>query len=149
MKTMMRFALAIVAMAPLAETGHAAPASGGSTVSLNLGGIRAAEGDLYVSLQTRAQFMKPAGSYGTILRKPAAGSRTVTLTGVEPGDYAVSVWHDINNNRRFDRAENGVPTDGWAMLNAEGLRAAPTFDQVKFPVAGAAKTVKLEMHYGR
>lgn len=140
MKTMI---LGVLAIAALPAAASAAP------VRLDLSGIRAARGDLYVSLQTRAQFMQPTGSYGTIVRKPAAGSRVVTLEGVAPGDYSVSVWHDINANGKWDSDERGVPLDGWAMVNGDALRAKPTFEQVSFAVGTDPKVLKLNMRYGR
>lgn len=140
MKTMI---LGVLAIAALPAAASAAP------VRLDLSGIRAARGDLYVSLQTRAQFMQPTGSYGTIVRKPAAGSRVVTLEGVAPGDYSVSVWHDINANGKWDSDERGIPLDGWAMVNGDALRAKPTFEQVSFAVGEGPKVLKLNMRYGR
>lgn len=141
MKTLM-FATMIAAAA-------LSTAASAETVTIQLDGVRATKGDLYVSLQTRAQFMKPTGTSGKIVRHPSGGSQTVTLTGVAPGDYSVAVWHDIDGNHRFDRAPDGKPLDGWAMVNAETLRSVPTFDQVSFPVGGGDKKLKLEMHYGR
>jgi uncharacterized protein (DUF2141 family) len=118
-------------------------------VSVTLTGIQAAQGDLYIALQTQEQFMKQVGSYGEIVRLPAAGDKTVVLTGVKAGDYAVQVWHDINNDHRFNTAPNGKPTDGYAMVNAETLRAVPTFDQVKLAVPADGKAVTLPMVYAR
>lgn len=129
-KVLLGFAIAALAMAAPAS---AAP---GATVTIDLSGLKAGTGDIYVSLQTREQFMKPTGSYGTIIAKPA------------PGRYSVSVWHDNNANRSFDRQPNGEPIDGWAMLNGDKLRAAPVFDDVSFTVDGKDQTLKLGMHYG-
>lgn len=124
-------------------------AASAATVTIDLAGLKAAEGDLYVSLQTRAQFMKPTGSYGTIVAKPAAGARSIVLPGVAPGRYSVSVWHDNNANKQFDRRPGGEPIDGWAMINGDKLRAAPVFENVSFEVGQADRTLKLGMIYGR
>lgn len=129
----------VLAAAALASPLAAAPAS---TVTIDLTGLKRGAGDLYVSLQTRDQFMKPTGSYGEIVRKPAASSARVTLAGVAPGDYAASVWHDVDGNKAWNEG------DGWAMLNGEALRAKPTFDQVRFTVGGADRTLALKTRYG-
>lgn len=123
----------------------AIPLLAASTVTVELAGLKAGAGDLYVSLQTRDQFMKPTGSYGSTVAKPAPGAARVVLTGVAPGTYAASVWHDVNGNRAFD--VTGSPPDGWAMLNADALRAKPTFDQVSFTV-GDDRLLSLQMRYG-
>lgn len=126
----------------------ATPAAAG-TVTVDLAGIRAGTGDLYVTLQTQGQFMQLAGSHNEIVAKPAAGARSVTFTNVAPGTYAASAWHDLNGNKTLDVNAAGAPTDGWAMVNADKLRAKPAFDQVSFPVTAAARNVKLDMRYGR
>lgn len=127
-----------------------APALAG-TVTVDLSGIRAGTGDLYVSLQTREQFMKPTGTRGEIVSKPVPGSRTVTLADVPPGTYAVSVWHDVNGDKRWSGEESvgkDGPLDGWAMVNGDKLRAEPKFEEVSFAVADAPQTLKLGMRYG-
>jgi uncharacterized protein (DUF2141 family) len=141
---MTKFKTAIAALGLIAAT--AAPAFAGD-VTLTLEGVQAAQGDLYVALQTEADFMQPRGSYGEIVKVPAAGNRTLVLKDVKPGDYAVQVWHDINNDHQFNTEPNGRPTDGWAMVNAETLRAVPTFAQVKLGVPAEGKTLTLKMIY--
>lgn len=120
----------------------AAAAAPSSTVTIDLAGLKVGTGGLYVSLQTRDEFMKPTGSYGTIIAKPPAGATHVTLTGVAAGNYAAAVWHDVNGDSKWD--EN----DGWAMLNGDKLRAKPTFDQVSFSLSGADRALTLETRYG-
>jgi len=118
-------------------------------VQVDLTGVRAG-GTLYVQLQTRDQFLSPARSYGDIVRSPAAGSVSFTLKDVAPGYYALTVWHDDNGNDRFDvDPATGRPADGWAARNAEGLRAAPKFDQLKSTVGPGPLTLVLPVTYGR
>jgi uncharacterized protein (DUF2141 family) len=118
-------------------------------VEVDLSNVRAG-GTLYVQLQTREQFMSGRRSYGEMVRVPAAGAVSLTLKDVAPGDYAVTVWHDDNGNNRFDvDPATGIPTDGWATLNAEALRAAPTFDQVRTTIGADPVKLALPVHYGR
>ena len=118
-------------------------------VRIDLSGVRAG-GTLYVQLQTREQFMTDARSYGEIVRAPAAGPLSLTLKNVAPGDYALTIWHDDNGNSRFDvDPASGRPADGYAAPNAEALRAAPQFDQVKMAVAADPVKVALPLYYGR
>ena len=59
--------------------------------------------------------------------------QVVTLHDVAAGDYSVTALHDVDGDRQMKIA-NGRPAEGWGMLHGETLRAAPTFDQVKFTV---------------
>lgn len=118
-------------------------------VKVDLSGVRAG-GTIYVQLQTRAQFMSAARSYGEIVRSPSAGAVSLTLKDVAPGDYAVTIWHDDNSNEKFDMdPATGRPTDGWATVNAEALRGPPAFDLVKSTVGDTPLTLALPLHYGR
>lgn len=125
----------------------ASTAAEAADVTISLNGVRDAKGPLYVSLQTAAQFLKDEGSYGTIIRAPKPGTLTVVLPNVAPGDYSVSVWHDLDDDKVFDKAESGMPLDGWSMNNAAALRGEPTFDEVKFNVGARGATLNLDMFY--
>lgn len=116
-------------------------------VSIAISGIRAANGPLYVSVQTEAQFLKNEGSHGTIIQEPVAGATTVVLPNVPAGDYSVSVWHDIDGDGVFDRAQSGLPLDGWSMYKAAALRGEPKFDEVKFKVTSQGAAISLDMVY--
>ena len=118
-----------------------------SDVVITVTGVQARGGDLLVGLQTSAQFLKHEGDHGEIIKAPAAGTRVVTLKDVPPGDYSVSVLHDMNGDQQM-ALSNGMPAEGWAMFRGETLRAAPTFDQVRFtvPASGDAR-VSVAMQY--
>ena len=118
-----------------------------SDVVVTVTGVQARGGDLLVGLQTSAQFLKHEGDHGEIIKAPAAGTKVVTLKDVPPGDYSVSVLHDMNGDQQM-ALSNGMPAEGWAMFRGETLRAAPTFDQVRFtvPASGDAR-VSVAMQY--
>jgi uncharacterized protein (DUF2141 family) len=118
-------------------------------VRVDLIGLRAG-GTLYVQLQTRTQFLGTARVAGRMIEAPQAGALGVDLGEVPPGDYALSVWHDDNGNRRFDvDPGSGRPLDGIASPNFEALRGPPTFDQVRLTVPAEGLVVSLPVHYGR
>ncbi|HWT12506.1 MAG TPA: DUF2141 domain-containing protein [Allosphingosinicella sp.] len=120
----------------------------GATLTVDLDGVRGSGGSLYVSVQTREQFMREGGVAGSVLPSPQAGSHRFQYE-VPAGEYAVSVWHDDNGNGAFDNDENFVPLDGWALSNAAQLRGEPTFDQVRTVVGSAHAAIRLAMVYGR
>jgi uncharacterized protein (DUF2141 family) len=137
-----------IAAALAATIAPAAAEAGRVTVDLN--GLRAG-GTAYVQLQTRAQFMGPNRAGGQMVHVAAPGSLSVDLGDVAPGDYAVSVWHDDNDNRQFDMgAQGGPPLDGWGIANgAEAGAGPPDFDRAKVTVAQAPLRVPMTLHYGR
>ena len=117
-------------------------------VTINVDGVEARGGTLYVALQTEAQFMKEEGISGTLLEAPEAGTATFTLN-VPAGRYALAVWHDENGNNVFDRMEDGQPLDGWAMINGSKLTGLPTFDFVSIDVPEEGAEITETIVYGR
>lgn len=134
--------LLIAAAFALPTAAFAAP------VTADLSGLRAG-GTLYVQLQTRAQFLGQERAAGEIVRTVPAGTLSVALGEIPPGDYALTVWHDDNGNDRFDVGAGGMPQDGLAVSNSAGLRARPAFDEVKFTVGVAPVRVALPLYYAR
>jgi uncharacterized protein (DUF2141 family) len=136
--------LPLLAAAALALAFPAAAYAGPVTVDLS--GLRAG-GTLYVQVQTREQFLGQARVGGRIV--PAqAGSLSVDLGEVPPGDYAITIWHDANGNNQFDMGARGRPADGWAMINGERLRGQPTFDVVKLTIAADPLRLPAAVSYG-
>jgi uncharacterized protein (DUF2141 family) len=116
-------------------------------VTISLSGVKAQKGDLYVSMQTKDEFLQPRGSYGDIVKVPGDGAQRIVLKNVAPGDYSVTVWHDSDGDKAFSCAANGVPLDGWTMNNAQALKDRPKWDEVKFSVPAEGQPLSLAMIY--
>ena len=116
-------------------------------LTIDLSGVQSTKGDLYVGVQTRDQFLKESWTYNSVLRAPKAGDHNVVIKDVAPGDYSISVWHDVDGDKVFSKAASGIPTDGWSMIGAETLRSEPVWDQVKISVPAAGNSAKLAMIY--
>jgi uncharacterized protein (DUF2141 family) len=123
------------------------PSAFAGDVVVTIDGVQAAKGNLYVSLQNQDEFLQNSGSYGAFIKAPTAGQQQVVIKGVSAGDYSISVWHDTNGDGIFTKAENGIPLDGWTMVNAATLRGVPLWDQVKFKVPISKVATALTMIY--
>lgn len=75
-----------------------------------------------------------------------AGSATLVIKDLPPGDYGFAVYHDVNGNGKLDTNPMGVPIEPVAFSNdAQGRMGPPDFDAAKvaLPAAGAVASVKL------
>ncbi len=132
----------LLALTPIPDVlGQDAPAA---PLAITLDHIRTGSGPVYVLVQARDQFMGPNGAARLTVPSDAQ-TRTVTVD-VPAGDYAVMVWHDLDDDRQFDRDDRGMPLDGYAMSTQGAMRGMPTFDSAKFavPAGGGAVTVTLQ-----
>jgi len=106
-------------------------------VTITLNGVQPLGGEVLVALQTKDQFLKPAGAYGARIPAPAAaGPLTVTLKDVAPGTYSLSVLHDVNGDGQMAMDSSGMPAEGWAMKGGRDLRGPPEWATSSFQVAG-------------
>jgi uncharacterized protein (DUF2141 family) len=65
------------------------------------------------------------------------GTVTVKIPDLPPGDYAVSVAHDVNKNHKVDKNMLGMPKEQWGMSNnPHATIKAPPFSAAKFSLTG-------------
>lgn len=74
----------------------------------------------------------------------SGGTASTTLTGLAPGRYAVSVFHDANSNGKLDTFA-GIPKEGYGFSRNPGFKPrAPKFAEAEVQVDGASSaTIKL------
>src|SRR6266404_5874979 len=88
---------------------------------------------VYLWKQTDGFPSKTEKAFKTESTKIEGTSVTVVFKDVEPGEYAVSVTHDENNNGKMDTNFVGKPKEGYgASNNPKNKMSAPSFDQCKF-----------------
>lgn len=122
----------------------AAPAFAGD-VTIELTGAQARSGKIFATLTGRDTFMKPGGMEQTV--DPADGTVRIVFRDVPAGDYAFMAFHDENGDGRMAMGETGMPSEGWALSNADKLMGPPSFDPMKFAVPAEGATVPVPMIY--
>ena len=76
----------------------------------------------------------------------AGGTARTTLTGLAPGSYAVSVFHDANANAKLDTFA-GIPKEGYGFSRNPSFKPrAPKFSEAEITVSGAVST-KITLRY--
>ena len=145
MKAMMMKTLAKTLGGALTAAMLAAGAAQAGDVTVRLTGAHAGGGKVYATLYSRETFFKPGALHATV--DAGSGVVTVTFHDVPAGDYAFMAYHDENGDGQMGRSPTGMPSEGWAMTNAEQLMGPPTFEVLKFPVAGAGATISVPLNY--
>ena len=63
-----------------------------------------------------------------------------------PGIYAVTVYHNKNDNRRFDKNWLGMPREAWGVSNNVRPRLrAPRFDEARLELGPGEAIVEIEV----
>ncbi len=100
---------------------------------LTITGVSAEKGDVLIAVfATESGFPdNPKKAVRLAKGKPSSGKAVIVLDDLPPGKYAVSVFHDTNNNEMFDTNFLGIPEEGYGVSN----NALNTFSPPKFKEA--------------
>ncbi len=102
------------------------------TLTIEVRDIQKPEGCLYVAFYA---------SEVDFLKKPLTGFRVVVsdtmlvipCQGLPAGEYAFSLFQDVNGNGRLDTGTLGIPLEKYAFSNdAEGVMGPPVYEKCRF-----------------
>jgi uncharacterized protein (DUF2141 family) len=97
------------------------------TLTVKIEGLISNEGKILIKLFDKNQ-KEVAVSIGEIENKTSI----IEFKGLDKGIYAISFFHDTNNNMKLDFGKRG-PTEGYGYSNnAKGFMKAPKFKKQKF-----------------
>lgn len=77
----------------------------------------------------------------------AKGTTLQTAFSVEPGDYAVAVYHDQNSNGQMDKRLFGIPKEPYGFSNNyRPVMSAPKFTDCQFNVGDGGKLISIKLN---
>lgn len=119
-------------------------------IHVEIDGLRNDQGQVFCALFSSASdFPKHANKALARTKSTISNGQAVCeFSGVAPGTYAVSVFHDQNNNGKMDTNLIGMPKEGvGASNNAKGHFGPPKFDAASFHFAGGRMDLKIKIDY--
>ncbi len=111
-------------------------------LTIQITGLETDKGKVFLALSDRAEsFLKKGegtkGANAVVQNKKA----TIFFKGLKKGNYAVSFFHDENDNKIMDTKIFGIPKEPYGFSNnAKGFMGPPSFDDAKF-VLDTNKTI--------
>lgn len=115
-------------------------------LTIHIDNVKSADGQLRVAVFNSAETFQRKPVAGTVL--PAvAGSSSVVVKDLAPGDYAVVVLHDANGNGKMDANMMGMPVEDYGYSNnALGKMGPPSYEQARIsvPAGGLATSINLK-----
>jgi len=128
-------------LAALAGLTFASPACAG-TINIALEGVKKKGGSIVVCL-----WEKDAGFPDCEKGKPLkrivlpSDATSARFDGLSDGSYAVSAFHDVNDNGELDTNFIGLPSEAVGLSNNPRLMGPPRFKPARFDVAGETKII--------
>jgi uncharacterized protein (DUF2141 family) len=70
-----------------------------------------------------------------------------SLEDMPSGEYALAVYHDVNENGKLDTGLFGIPTEKYGFSNnAKGYMGAPSFKKSKVVLKNDTVIVRINLH---
>ena len=89
---------------------------------------------------------KDPGSHRTVV--PAGEKVVIRFTGVKPGNYAIALLHDENDNGKADRAMGMMPKEGYGFSRDAPVKMAPPkFKDAVFATGDGSSRMTIKMRY--
>lgn len=102
------------------------------TLTINVSGFKNNKGKILVGVYNKeGDFLKKViyGKSGTIVDKKAQ----IVFENVPSGTYAVTLYHDENENNKLDTNIVGIPKESYGASNdAKGFMGPPKYNDAKF-----------------
>jgi uncharacterized protein (DUF2141 family) len=71
--------------------------------------------------------------YGKVITDFSTSQKSIEISGLSDGQYAIAVYQDLNNNQKLDKTLVGIPKEPYAFSNNPTVKwNPPTFAASKF-----------------
>ena len=117
-------------------------ATEGITITVNVPNATSDKGTVQFGLHTKETFGKKP--FDIKIVKIVDGTCEVVFENVQAGVYAVTCFHDANENGRMDFTENRMPLEDYGISNNPTLMGPPTFEVAKFIVENKSLDLTLK-----
>ena len=101
-------------------------------LTVNIANFKNNQGKVMVAVYTgKDNFLKKATfRKSTTINTNAA---KIVFEGIPDGEYAISLFHEENNNNKLDTGWFGIPKEGYGCSNdAKGMMGPPKYEDAKF-----------------
>ena len=139
----------VLALAALAGAFGAAPAWAGDVV-ITVTDLRSSKGVVRACMSKREDVFPKCNKDPAALRVvvPAGEKVVIRFPGVKPGDYAIALLHDENDNGKADRAMGMMPKEGYGFSRDAPVKMAPPkFRDAVFAQGEGTSRLTIKMRY--
>ena len=150
--TSARLMFGIILLTGMGVSGRSGSAAGDNvgTIVVSIEGFRNAAGHARIAL-----FNREAGfpdSESAAYRKAVAdiddARAEMRFDEVPPGEYAIAMYHDENDDGKLNKCVFGIPKEGYGVSNnVTHATRGPRFAEARFQFDGVSRTVSIRVHY--
>ena len=117
-----------------------------ASLTVEIQNVRKLTGAVYIALFKPGKDF-PSGKAIDGKKIDAAHNSVQTTFSVEPGEYAIAVYHDQNGNGKMDTRMFGIPKEPYGFSNDfRPMLSAPKFSDCEFSVGDAGKVMQIKLN---
>ena len=104
------------------------------SLSLNIDGVASEKGNICFAIYTNeSSFLKFDKVYKSGSEKAVKGNTAFHITDLPDGEYAIAIFHDVNDNKNLDTNILGIPKEQVAFSNGKmKMFGPPKFEECVF-----------------
>jgi uncharacterized protein (DUF2141 family) len=114
-------------------------------IIITINGISTASGTMIVGLFDNPQDFTVTPVTSEIRPVKVKGSMVVTLEDVPYKTYAVSIYQDINDNRKLDKNIAGIPKEPYGFSNNPVIVFGPSYEKSIFELKQAELKLMIQL----
>jgi uncharacterized protein (DUF2141 family) len=124
-------------------------AASAADLTVTISGARNANGAIAAGIfNSESGFPKPAAAVVAFRTKATTGPVSFTVHDLPAGRYAVTSYHDENDNGKLDADQTGLPTEGYGVSNkAREVLSPPQWSKASFELREQGKTIAVTIEY--
>ncbi len=114
-----------------------------TTITVELQGLASDKGNAFIAIyDTESAWLNEA--YKGSIKSIKDGKSVAVFENIPDGTYAVSCFHDENDNKELDTNFIGIPKEAYACSNdAKAMFSAPKWEDAKFETNGEELTIPI------
>ena len=140
--------VSVMLAAVLSSALQAAPGER-TTLRIELTGLQSVEGSLYIAVYDSADSWLGEGAlqqHKVVVGEAREGELVTTALLLPPGEYALSIFYDANDNGELDTNFIGIPKEPIALSNnARPKFGPPKYKDAVFTLGSAPLTQRIDM----
>lgn len=136
--------------APASASTSASVSAPSGTITITVTDLRNTKGVVRACMTTVERIFpkckRDPNSHRTTVK--AASTLTIRFDNVEPGEYAIALLHDENEDGKANRVLGMAPKEGYGFSRDAPVRMAPPdWDDAVFTVGSGSQNLTIKMRY--
>lgn len=114
-------------------------------IVVNISNLKSSNGNVYMSIyNSKTSFLNKG--FKSAVSKIENNSCSITFKAIPNGIYAISFFHDENENKKMDSNFIGIPTEDYGCSNnAKGFMGPPKWEDAKFELSNKSITQNIKL----